>query len=601
MKRSSFLKGSLLATCLTAGTSLASIPIVADIEPVLSLPRGSTRDMSGWLEVQNPGRVDLRASARGFSSPLGYSVEISSEPVLVRAGQATRISFRLFVTGDGLYHVTIPVDLLGESGALISRVEGTIDLQVRDGLYQVDRFENLFVRPIDQQLDEDDNEVLVFRAAPPRTDTPRSDDYSRERWEVEDLSIITDGAIREALPGSEGDEVQSPTLPLPPPRDTTSPRHLDPEDVKFTQEAVDVRIQRALESQGESLHQQQGVQALGIISGMKGQGSFHYTGLDGLLRPAWGWRVYASIDLGFVKVSIAKTNVKSNGSWSMDLPAVPSGYPIVFTYEPRNIYFTLKNSAGARYSFSSGGKHTTANNKTLNEYTQAAYLGSSDLVGLGEVHRDGMDFWESLKTKGEGIDPVPSTSISLHYPNTTNTCGRSDGKLWSCASSDGKIWIIPAHATGSVLKHELAHQLQFKFWNGQSPDNSGGSHVLTNCYTTGLALSEGFANFMLMWSNLDRTSPSATSPFNIERPDLAGACATKNLNELWVAGNLWDFYDSVTDSKDTIYYVHTGLVPKLYLNSGKRNSMSEYLNLFKSKASANHQTIVQDIFTQNKQ
>jgi hypothetical protein len=106
---------------------------------------------------------------------------------------------------------------------------------------------------------------------------------------------------------------------------------------------------------------------------------------------------------------------------------------------------------------------------------------------------------------------------------------------------------------------------------------------------------------MLMWSNLDRNSPSATSPMNVERPDLAGACTTKNVNELWVAGNLWDFYDSVTDSKDTIYYVHTGLVPKLYLNNGKHNSMSEYLNIFKSKASVNHQTIVQDIFTQNKQ
>jgi hypothetical protein len=599
MKRSSFLKGSLLAACLSAAPSFASMPIVADVDPVLNLPKGSTRDMSGWLEVQNPGDVDLRASVRGFSSPRGYSVELSTEPVLVRAGDRVKIPLRLSVTGDGRYHVTIPVDLLGESGALVSRVEGTLDLEARDGTYVVDQYENLFVRPIDKQLDEDDNEVLVFRAAPPRTDTPPSDDYSRERWEVEDLSIITDGAIYETTPGSEGDEVQSPTLPLPPPRDSTAPRHVDPEDVRFTQEAVDVRIQRALET---GSMRQNGMRMLGgIVTGMKGQGSFNYTGLDGLLHPAWGWRVYAFIDLGFATVSIAKTNVKANGSWSVNLPALPGGYPVFFTYEPRNIYFTLMNSAGALYSFSSGASHSTATNKTLNEYTQAAYLSNSDLVGLGEVHRDGMDFWESLKTKGEGIDPVPEKSIALHYPNTKDTCGRKDNKLWSCAYPNGNIWIIPAHATGNVLKHELGHQLQYKFWNGQTPDNASGSHTLTGCFTKGLALSEGFADFMLMWSNLDRNSPSANSPMNVERPDLAGACTTKNSNELWVAGNFWDFYDSVTDNKDTIYYVHTGIVPKMYLNNGKHDSMSEYLGIFKSKASANHQTIVSDIFTQNKQ
>jgi hypothetical protein len=102
MKRSSFVKGSLLAACLSAGTSFASMPIVADIDPVLTLSKGSTRDMSGWLEVQSPGRVDLWASVRGFSSPRGYSVELSSEPVRVSAGQGVRIALRLSVTGDGL-------------------------------------------------------------------------------------------------------------------------------------------------------------------------------------------------------------------------------------------------------------------------------------------------------------------------------------------------------------------------------------------------------------------------------------------------------------------------------------------------------------------
>ena len=63
------------------------MPIVADVDPVWVLSRGSTRDMSGWLEVQNPGSVNLWASVRAFSSPRGYSVELSSQPVLVRGGR----------------------------------------------------------------------------------------------------------------------------------------------------------------------------------------------------------------------------------------------------------------------------------------------------------------------------------------------------------------------------------------------------------------------------------------------------------------------------------------------------------------------------------
>jgi hypothetical protein len=180
----------------------------------------------------------------------------------------------------------------------------------------------------------------------------------------------------------------------------------------------------------------------------------------------------------------------------------------------------------------------------LNEYAQAAYLASDDLVGLGEVHRRGMDFWETLKTRGEGIDPVPATSLSLYYPNTTDICGTAGSEPWSCASSSGEIWLVPEHVRGGMLNHELGHQLQFNY---------------------------------------------------------VGACTTKNLNEMWVAGAFWDFYDTRPDGQDTLYYIHTGLVPKVYLGHGWHNVMPEYIPIFKSKANANHQTLVGEIFTQNRQ
>jgi hypothetical protein len=608
MQCPSFVKGALVAACLATSPSFAHVPHLSDVTPVLSARRGEAASMSGWLEVHNPTRVVLHASARGFTSPRGYSVELRGDPLRVAPGSSVRIPFSMSIRADGLYHVTIPVDLLGETGQAVGRVVGTLDLQVRDGIYLVESFENLFVRPIDRQLDEDGEELLVFRAAPPPTHIPPSDDYQREFWDVEALSVITDDAIRDITPGSEWDEAQSPTLPLPPPRDPTLPRHGEAEDSRFTQESVDERIRRALEASammGESEPSrmvEESLVANSQASGMTAHGSFHYTGLGGLLHPAWGWRVYAHVDIGSFTVTLKKTNVNPNGTWSMSLPTIPSGLPVRFTYEPRNVYFTLRNVAGARYVFSSGATHSSAANKVLNENKQAAYLSNSDLVGLGEVHRDGMSFWQALKTRGEGIDPVRASSIAIYYPNTSYDCGSGSGNPWSCASSSGKIWMIPAHATGGVLKHELAHQLQYKFWNGASPDGAGGAHIITNCYNSGLALSEGFANFMLVWASLERhQSPVANGFWNLERPDLTGACTDKNTNELWVAANFWDFYDSVKDSKDTIYYVHTGITPKMYLLNGKKNSMANYLNIFKSKASSHHQTIVEDIFIQNRQ
>ncbi|HEX2571327.1 MAG TPA: hypothetical protein VH877_17345 [Polyangia bacterium] len=607
-----------MAACF-AGPVHAYVPVVSNVTPVLDLSAGYSIDMRGSLLIENTNDDLIIASVRSFTSPLGYAVDASREPVTARPGDTVRIPFAMSIRGDGRYHVTIPVDLAGPNGGVFGRVIGTLDVLVRDGRYSVEKYETLFVNPIDRSIDDEDgNEVLVFPAAPPPTSISLSDDFRLTRLSVEELEVPTDGAVREIGPGS-GEEVQSPTLPLPPPRSFTSPtiplppprsftsaRPVDPEAALYTPDAVRARLERALAAQGRTQSPSSGAtfqpqNYSGLVSGMTAQGTFDYTGLDGLLHPAYGWRVYARQIIGSSAVTLAKTNVGTNGNWSMSLPAVLDVYPIEIHYEPRNIYFTLKNTAGAYYRFKSGGQYTPANNKVLNEYTQAAYLSNSDLVGLGEVHRDGMTFWNALKTRGESLDPVRDKSISLYYPNNSYDCGDGTGKPWSCANPDGNIWIIPAHAQGAVLMHELGHQLMYKFWGG-SPDNAGGSHKLTKCYTTGLALSEGYADFMQVWANLGQNQdPSANGFFNLEHPENAGACTTTNKNELWVAATFWDLYDSLADGQDTIYFVHTGTPPKVFLNNGKHNTMADYLSLFKSLASPQHTTIVGNIFSQNHQ
>ncbi|MBJ6759571.1 hypothetical protein JGU66_02275 [Myxococcaceae bacterium JPH2] len=552
--------------------------------------------MSGWIEVVNPNSVEVNAVARRVSSPLGYVVEVSERPFLLKPGESVKVPFRMAVRTDGLYHVTVPVDLLSRDGAPVASVDGSIDLEVRDGTYAVDTYENLFVRPTAREKDEDGNLMFVF---PTVASTPFPDgaDTTEFHWTPDQLAVNTDEMIKDS-PGESGEE-DSPTLPLPPPRDT-SVRHVEADDAKFTQRSVDERIARAMEA-NKGLAK---VQTLGggIATGMTAVGSFVFTGLDGSKHPGWGWRVYAHMTIGSIQVPIAKTNVQPNGAWSLNLPAVPTLFPIVITYEPRNVYYTLRNMDGAYYQFTSGAQYTPVSNKVLNEFTQVAKLANSDLAGLGEVYRTGMRFWEALKAKGEGIDPVKSKSITVYFPNTVKDCGQPNKKPWSCAAGD-EIWLIPGAASSrSTFAHELAHQLANKYWDGYLPDGGGKSHGWPDCVNTGVALSEGFADFMPVWAGVDRNQTPTSQGFtDIEHPESFGACTTKNENEAWVAATFWDFYDSVSDGKDTIFYVHTGATPKLFLKNGTHDVMSEFLPYFMTLASPQHALKVMEIFSQNHQ
>lgn len=596
MKRLSFVKGAFVAACLATGTSFAHVPQLSDVAPVLVKSEGKSSDMSGWLEVHNPNRQELYAVARSVSSPLGYVVQVGEERLLVKPDDTVRVPFRMAIRGDGRYHVVVPVDLVGADGSSVGQVEGTLDVEVRDGVYAVGTYEKLFVQPDEKDVDEDGRPVYIFRAAPPPTEFPDSDDYKTEHWSPEQLGVITDEMIKDITPGT-GEEVESPTLPLPPPRDT-SLQHVEREDYKFTQKSVDERIKLAMEATRTKAFKQTFDD--GLATGMTAIGSFNYTGLDGKLHPAWGWRVYAHVLIGNKRVPVAKTNVQANGNWSLSIPAIPTVFPVVVTYEPRNVYYTLASTDGTYYVFSSGVQHTPADNKVLNEFTQAAYTAKSVLAGLGEVHRDGMNYWETLKSKGEGIDPVRDSSITVYFPNNVEDCGMPDGKPWSCAWGN-EIWIKSSHATSKVLQHELGHQLMFKYWDGGSPSGSGKPHNWDQCVNAGVALSEGFADFMLVWANLNiNQNPSTFGFTNIEHPESFGACTTKNQNEAWVAANFWDFYDSLSDNKDTIHYFHTGATPKLFLNH-EQDSMDMYLGYFLGIASPQHQFNVISIFGQNHQ
>lgn len=567
---------------------------------------GSARGMSGYIELHNRTDRTVAVEIPSVESRLGYSVSVTPDSVRLAGGERLRLSLTADIMADGKYRVAIPIEVKNAENRRIGTIEAELYLRVTGGLYALENYESLFLNPAAIDKDDEGLSVNHYRVGPPPRDFPLSRDFEVERTPVETLEMLRRETVFET--DWSGQEVSSPTLPLPPPRGAgvASPtlplpppasRGVNSSDANQMAEKLDrgsvyAELNAALQAKGLA-------PVATAASDMTAKGTLMFTGVDGLLHPCYGWRVYAFADVFGSKIKLVKGNVKSNGNWELTVPYLP-GFKVYIEYQPRNVYFTLKNLNGAYYSFSSGAKYTPAPDKVINEYTQAAYLANDSLVGLGEIHRDAMFLWDKLATKGNGISPLRASSISIYYPNTNYDCGNGDGDPWSCADTDGKIWLIPAHATGRfVVMHELGHQLNYEYWDNQIPSGAGGPHTLDDCFTTSLALLEGFADFLPMWARFNQTTiPSGTGTFDIETPS---ACATTNKNETWVAACFWDLYDKLDDGDDTIYFTKTGATVGKYLKSGTKSSMSSYRSIYKGIASPQHQWIVDAIFDQNNQ
>ncbi|MDO8595505.1 MAG: hypothetical protein Q7R45_02665, partial [Sulfuricaulis sp.] len=177
--------------------------------------------------------------------------------------------------------------------------------------------------------------------------------------------------------------------------------------------------------------------------------------------------------------------------------------------------------------------------------------------------------------------------------------GDGSGNPWSCASVGGEIWLIAAHTDNFTVQHELAHQLNNEYWNNERPPGAGGSHVLSNCYNTGLALREGFANAVPHWVlDGENSSNPGAGGFQLESPDKATIC-NGDTNETWVAGTFWDLLDRHGDDKDILWFNNAVEVFSIYLNKGVKNGMKNYRQDYRDAASSGHQTYIDDIYKNN--
>ncbi len=331
-------------------------------------------------------------------------------------------------------------------------------------------------------------------------------------------------------------------------------------------------------------------------------------GFGSTFTPAWSWKVRAWQQIGDIYIQIGGTVAASDGSWSIDylIPPFPNS-KVRIDYQPANRFVQVQDANANVYTWGDNwdqtGKVTNIGNRVI-DLTPSGYAS-----GIDAIYQSANALWR--KFSANGMSALRDTPIEITYPNTlaTNKCQSTDNNNntipWSCSyADDGKIWLIQKHAVAGVVQHESAHSIHSYYWNGNMPSGGGIKHSRTKCYNPGLALTEGFADFMPYWVQF---SPSAVSPieptlnFNIETPG-AGTCPTAS-NETRVAATFWDTYDTHKDGvapvDDDWNFVHPYAPISIFLNHPGHNSMSEYINVFSSILGPAWTSRVFDLFLLN--
>jgi len=128
---------------------------------------------------------------------------------------------------------------------------------------------------------------------------------------------------------------------------------------------------------------------------------------------------------------------------------------------------------------------------------------------------------------------------------------------------------------------------------------------MRQCYTNGLALTEGFANFIAYWVQLDRTTGSpAVSSYNFNLETLPDDVCKGQTNEMRVAATFWDTYDYWNDGPDPnskfdgLYYLNQAAPVSLYLNNAKAK-MDDYRGIMKNGQPDNVQTQFDNLYRLN--
>jgi hypothetical protein len=321
-------------------------------------------------------------------------------------------------------------------------------------------------------------------------------------------------------------------------------------------------------------------------------------------QAAWGWKVRVWQKIDGTWFQMASTTVTADGTWSADFQLPPfAGFPVRVEYQPANRFLQVQDADGDIYTW---GDNWPLTGNAMDIGTRSADLTKTGSApGIDRIYQGGMALWR--KFKKHGMSALRDEPIEITYPNklSTGKCQTPSGNdtiAWSCSySDDGKIWLIQQHATARVVQHELAHSIHSYYWDGDMPSGSAIPHKLDKCYNGGLALSEGFADFIPYWVQFDRTATNPNLNFPIE--NVPSNFCKGSSNEAQVAATFWDVYDKKNDGTnpiaDTWNFYHEYAPVSTFLNNPGHDSMIEFMSVYTAILGQNMATPIAGLFIRN--
>lgn len=340
------------------------------------------------------------------------------------------------------------------------------------------------------------------------------------------------------------------------------------------------------------------------------KGKFTFKGVDGYVHTFWGWTVNVWALYGGQWKIIKSQMIPGSGNFSVQVPLQQNGEDyntssFSISATSTNAFVRMQRPDGYLHQAGTGNQGQLFNGGTHDVGAHhwdlgAAAANNPDAWGVGDVFWQAMRFWSAFYEAG--INPIRTAPITLEFPNTSASACSLD-KPWSCSYSASMLVYIRSEdaARDHIVQHELAHQINAKYWSNQFPEGAGGVRYLKQCTAFGTAVTEGFADFVPYWINVNRAQavPLGTYDFNIETPTTN--CIFDDSSEERVAGAFWDMHDQMHDGNDHMNFIGKGSVPATYLNHGLEDKMSDFQAVYQAKVAGQDYYVDQiaKIFDQN--